>query len=135
MSAGFIAVAAGGTHNLALRADGSIAAWGGNDSGQCDVPAPNVDFLAVAVGTAHGNSLENLLMNPTLADLVGGIDNLFDNNYLEHLNLRLPPDPSLGIDGFLGLAILIGQPPVRQMQIDTGRLDRSVPRLGLERFE
>lgn len=25
------------------------------------------------VGTAHGNSLENLLMNPTLADLIGGI--------------------------------------------------------------
>ncbi|RME51249.1 MAG: AAA family ATPase, partial [Caldilineae bacterium] len=26
------------------------------------------------IGTAHGNSLENLLMNPTLSDLVGGID-------------------------------------------------------------
>ncbi len=26
------------------------------------------------VGTAHGQTLENLLMNPTLADLVGGID-------------------------------------------------------------
>jgi stage III sporulation protein SpoIIIAA len=25
------------------------------------------------IGTAHGNSLENLLMNPTLSDLVGGI--------------------------------------------------------------
>src|SRR3989442_6645993 len=25
------------------------------------------------VGTAHGNSLENLLMNPTLSDLLGGI--------------------------------------------------------------
>ena len=25
------------------------------------------------VGTAHGNSLENLMMNPTLADLIGGI--------------------------------------------------------------
>jgi hypothetical protein len=25
------------------------------------------------VGTAHGNTLENLMMNPTLADLVGGI--------------------------------------------------------------
>ena len=25
------------------------------------------------VGTAHGNSLENLMMNPTLSDLVGGI--------------------------------------------------------------
>jgi hypothetical protein len=26
------------------------------------------------VGTAHGNSLENLLSNPTLCDLIGGID-------------------------------------------------------------
>ena len=25
------------------------------------------------IGTAHGNTLENLLMNPTLSDLVGGI--------------------------------------------------------------
>jgi iron complex outermembrane receptor protein len=32
-------------------------------------------------------------------NLVGGIDNLFDNNYLEHLNLRLPPDATLGIPG------------------------------------
>jgi stage III sporulation protein SpoIIIAA len=28
------------------------------------------------VGTAHGNSLENLLMNPTLSDLVGGIESV-----------------------------------------------------------
>lgn len=28
------------------------------------------------VGTAHGNNLENLLMNPTLSDLVGGIDSV-----------------------------------------------------------
>lgn len=28
------------------------------------------------VGTAHGNSLENLLINPTLADLVGGIESV-----------------------------------------------------------
>jgi stage III sporulation protein SpoIIIAA len=28
------------------------------------------------VGTAHGNTLENLLQNPTLADLVGGIDSV-----------------------------------------------------------
>jgi outer membrane receptor protein involved in Fe transport len=32
-------------------------------------------------------------------NLFGGVDNLLDNNYLEHLNLRLPPDPSLGIPG------------------------------------
>ena len=28
------------------------------------------------IGTAHGNSLENLLLNPTLADLVGGIESV-----------------------------------------------------------
>ncbi len=28
------------------------------------------------VGTAHGNSLENLLMNPTLSDLIGGIESV-----------------------------------------------------------
>jgi stage III sporulation protein SpoIIIAA len=28
------------------------------------------------IGTAHGNTLENLLLNPTLADLVGGIESV-----------------------------------------------------------
>ena len=28
------------------------------------------------IGTAHGNNLENLLMNPTLSDLVGGIESV-----------------------------------------------------------
>lgn len=28
------------------------------------------------IGTAHGNSLENLLLNPTIADLVGGIESV-----------------------------------------------------------
>lgn len=28
------------------------------------------------IGTAHGNTLENLLLNPTLSDLVGGIDSV-----------------------------------------------------------
>ena len=28
------------------------------------------------VGTAHGNALENLIMNPTLADLIGGIQSV-----------------------------------------------------------
>jgi hypothetical protein len=28
------------------------------------------------IGTAHGNSLDNLLMNPTLSDLIGGIESV-----------------------------------------------------------
>ena len=29
--------------------------------------------------------------------LVAGVDNLFDNNYIEHLDLRLPAEPLLGL--------------------------------------
>ena len=28
------------------------------------------------IGTAHGNSLENLMLNPTLSDLIGGIESV-----------------------------------------------------------
>ena len=28
------------------------------------------------VGTAHGNTLDNLMMNPTLSDLIGGIQSV-----------------------------------------------------------
>ena len=30
-------------------------------------------------------------------NFVGGIENLFDRNYLEHLSLRIPKDDGLGI--------------------------------------
>ena len=39
-------------------ADGSaIVAWGNNDQGQCDVLAPNTDFVAVAGGYYHSLGL------------------------------------------------------------------------------
>ncbi|MCK4680863.1 T9SS type A sorting domain-containing protein, partial [bacterium] len=33
--------------------DGTVVAWGWNAYGQCDVPAPNADFVAVAGGGYH----------------------------------------------------------------------------------
>jgi alpha-tubulin suppressor-like RCC1 family protein len=35
---GYVDVAAGGYHCLAVKADGTLIAWGDNDYGQCDVP-------------------------------------------------------------------------------------------------
>jgi hypothetical protein len=44
----YMAVAAGDAHGLALRADGTVVAWGQNDSGQCNVPVGT--YRAVAAG-------------------------------------------------------------------------------------
>jgi M6 family metalloprotease-like protein len=50
-------VAAGGWHNLALRIDGKVTAWGFNWEGQCDVPAQAVDVLGIAGGGYHSLAL------------------------------------------------------------------------------
>jgi hypothetical protein len=55
----YVAVAAGYSHNLALMSDGRIETWGDNDDGQCDVPAPNADFIAVAGGAHHSLGLRS----------------------------------------------------------------------------
>jgi len=36
-----------------VLADGDIVAWGQNDDGQCNVPAPNADFSSVSGGGCH----------------------------------------------------------------------------------
>ena len=45
-------MAAGATHSLALKTDGSIAAWGDNRFGQATPPAGN-DFTAISAGYYH----------------------------------------------------------------------------------
>jgi hypothetical protein len=40
------------------QTDGAIVAWGDNGAGQCNVPAPNSGFVAVAAGGQHSLGLK-----------------------------------------------------------------------------
>ncbi len=64
LGSGFSSIAAGGAQSLALKPDGSVVAWGDNYYGQCDVPAPNSDFVALAAGSHH---ILGLKANGTIA--------------------------------------------------------------------
>jgi alpha-tubulin suppressor-like RCC1 family protein len=51
----FVEVVAGGSHTTALRADGTLAAWGDNLFGQCAIPTPppGERFVALTAGWYH----------------------------------------------------------------------------------
>ena len=52
------AIAAGGTHTVALKSDGTVAAWGDNTRGQTNVPAGLSGVTAIAAGGAHTVALK-----------------------------------------------------------------------------
>ncbi|SPE60429.1 Immunoglobulin I-set domain protein (fragment) [Verrucomicrobia bacterium] len=60
-----VAVAAGGSHSLALRADGTVLAWGqdsddsGNFAGQCQVPFGLANAVSLAAGEYHSLAVES----------------------------------------------------------------------------
>ena len=49
----FVAVAAGWQHSVALRNDGTVAAWGSNSRGQLDVPENLTGAVQIAAGATH----------------------------------------------------------------------------------
>jgi hypothetical protein len=102
------------------------------------------------IGTAHGNTLENILLNPTLADLVGGIESVtlsdeearrrgtqktvlerrspptFDVliEIQERENLNVHHDVGIAVDSFLrGRAV----PPERRYRAPDGELKVETP--------
>lgn len=46
-------------HNLALLDNGSIVAWGNNEYGQCHVPVPNGNFVAVDAASTYSVALDD----------------------------------------------------------------------------
>ena len=53
-----MAVAAGWLQSLGLKAGGSVVAWGRCELGQCNLPAPNTGFIAIAGCGSSGLGLE-----------------------------------------------------------------------------
>ena len=53
-----LGIAAGAQHGLALKADGTVVAWGFNGHGRTDVPAGLVGVVAVAAGADHSLALK-----------------------------------------------------------------------------
>lgn len=54
---GVVAVSSGTYHNLALRSNGTVVAWGRHTSGETNVPANATNVIAVAAGDAHSLAL------------------------------------------------------------------------------
>ena len=52
-----VGIAAGGSHGLALKNDGTVIAWGNNSFGQTNVPAGLSNVIAVAGGDQHSLAL------------------------------------------------------------------------------
>jgi hypothetical protein len=77
-----VAIAAGGWHSLALKADGAVLGWGRNDSGQTNVPGGLSNVVAIAAGYAHSLALAGLppdLAKPQLVEpafLIGTVEPL-----------------------------------------------------------
>ena len=61
-----VAIAAGRDHYLALRADGTVTAWGRDQAGKCHVPEDLERAVAIAAGIQHSLAL---LADGTAAEL------------------------------------------------------------------
>ncbi len=56
---GVIAIAAGSFHNLVIRSNGTVVAWGDNSYGQTNVPAGLSNIVAVAAGNLQSLALDS----------------------------------------------------------------------------
>ena len=52
-----MAIGAGEYHSLAVKADGTVRAWGDNSQDQCSLPPGLTNIVAVAGGGAHSLAL------------------------------------------------------------------------------
>lgn len=56
---GVTAVAAGQSHSVALKDDGTVVAWGSNYYGECNIPSGLNNVVAIAAGMSHTLALKS----------------------------------------------------------------------------
>ena len=98
-----VAIAAGGNHSLALRADGIVLGWGQNTdaqgiyAGQSDVPWTLSGVVAIAAGEYHSLAIRR----------DGGIVGWGDDSYGQlDVPTNLPPATAVAAGGTHSLALL-----------------------------
>lgn len=67
-----VAIAAGYSHSLALKSDGTVVAWGNNDYGQTNTPPDLFSVVAIAGGWYHSLALKS---DGTVASWGAGVTN------------------------------------------------------------
>jgi len=124
----FVRIAAGGYHNLALRADGSLAAWGWNGYGQCDLDwdqYPNTpndfnDFIDIAAGCGHSLAIKS---DGSLAawgwNGYGQCDVPEANDFVD-----------IGAGVYHSLALTSGRTVTLTVQTDPNDMDTVIPGIG-----
>ena len=113
-----VSIAAGGAHNLALRADGTVVAWDYNNHGQTNVPPGLSNVVAIAAGGDHSLALKS----------DGTVVAWGDNSYGES---TVPPGLGRVIAISAGfhdsMALVLPSSPTLQAQLAGGELVLSWP--------
>ncbi|MBI3849823.1 MAG: hypothetical protein HY298_05975 [Verrucomicrobia bacterium] len=119
-----MAIAAGYNHNLALRSNGTVVAWGRNESGQIYVPLDLTNVIAIAAGDDHSLVLQS---NGTFVawgandygqcNVPSGLTNVFAIAAGSDLSLALvtwPVEPPILKTKLSGADLLLSWPAVAQ---------------------
>jgi alpha-tubulin suppressor-like RCC1 family protein len=107
-----IAIAAGRSHALALRSDGTVVAWGGNIDGELDIPPGLADVVAIDVGNAYNLALKS-------DGTVVAWGDIFDNP--RPVPLDLPPARALGAGDWRQAAAVLTDGTIREWGFQEGK--------------
>lgn len=112
-------VAAGGTHALALKKDGTVVAWGANQAGQASVPAGLSNVVKIAAGYRQSLALK---VDGTVVGWGQGQQNILPAGLSNVIGIACGSDISLALLQN-GDVVSWGIPPNSPVQVPAGLED------------